>query len=147
MQTIKRLADAGIPVGINVAPVIPFLTDHELETLLEAGRDMGATTAGYVMLRLPWELKTLFRNWLEIHFPLKAAHVMSRVQQMRGGKDNDPEFGSRMVGQGIFAELLKQRFSKACTRLDLNNQGRRQIQRLDADQFCVPGLPVQGALF
>ena len=147
MQTIKRLANAGIPVGINVAPVIPFLTDHELETLLEAGRDMGATTAGYVMLRLPWELKTLFRNWLEIHFPLKAAHVMSRVQQMRGGKDNDPEFGSRMVGQGIFAELLKQRFSKACTRLDLNNQGRRQIQRLDADQFCVPGLPVQGALF
>ena len=147
MQTIKRLADAGIPVGINVAPVIPFLTDHELETLLEAGRDMGATTAGYVMLRLPWELKTLFRNWLEIHFPLKAAHVMSRVQQMRGGKDNDPEFGSRMVGQGIFAELLKQRFSKACTRLDLNNQGRRQIQRLDAGQFCVPGLPMQGALF
>ena len=99
------------------------------------------------MLRPPWELKTLFRNWLEIHFPLKAAHVMSRVQQMRGGKDNDPEFGSRMVGQGIFAELLKQRFSKACLRLDLNNQGRRQIQRLDAGQFCVPGLPMQGTLF
>lgn len=147
MQTIKRLADAGIPVGINVAPVIPFLTDHELEALLEKGRDMGATTAGYVMLRLPWELKTLFRDWLEIHFPLKAAHVMSRVQQMREGKDNDPDFGSRMVGQGVFAELLKQRFSKACARLDLNNQGRRQIQRLDAGQFRVPGLPVQGALF
>ena len=147
MQTIKRLAEAGIPVGINVAPVIPFLTDHELENLLEMGRDMGATTAGYILLRLPWELKELFRNWLEIHFPLKAAHVMSRVQQMRGGKDNDPEFGSRMVGQGIFAELLKQRFSKACTRLDLNNQGRRRIQRLDASQFRVPGLPVQGNLF
>ena len=147
MQTIKRLAEAGIPVGINVAPVIPFLTDHELENLLEMGRDMGATTAGYILLRLPWELKELFRNWLENHFPLKAAHVMSRVQQMRGGKDNDPEFGSRMVGQGIFAELLKQRFSKACTRLDLNNQGRRRIQRLDASQFRVPGLPVQGNLF
>ncbi len=147
MLTIKRLADAGIPVGINVAPVIPFLTDHELESLLETGRDMGATTAGYIMLRLPWELKTLFRNWLETHFPLKAAHVMSRVQQMRGGKDNDVDFSSRMVGQGIFAELLKQRFTKACMRLDLNNQGRRQIQRLDTSQFYVPGQPVQGALF
>lgn len=147
MQTIKRLAEAGIPVGINVAPVIPFLTDHELETLLEQGRDMGAATAGYVMLRLPWELKTLFRNWLEIHFPLKAAHVMSRVQEMSGGKDYDAQFGTRMVGQGIFAELLKQRFAKACIRLDLNNQGRREIQRLDVSQFRVPGRSVQGALF
>ena len=151
MQTIKTLAAAGIPVGINVAPVIPFLTDHEMENLLEMGREMGAGTAGYVLLRLPWELKELFRNWLQLHFPLKAEHVMSRVQEMRGGRDvardNDPNFGTRMVGQGIFAELLRQRFAKACARFDLNNQGRREIQRLDISQFAVPGRPVQGALF
>lgn len=147
MQIIKRLSDAGIPVGVNVAPVIPFLTDHELEALLEAARNHGATTAGYVMLRLPWELKTLFRNWLETHFPLKATHVMARVQAMHHGNDYDPTFGTRMTGQGIFAELLKQRFAKACARLDLNNAGRRQIQRLDASHFCVPGRAVQRALF
>lgn len=146
LQTVKRLAEAGIPVGINVAPVIPFLTDHELETLLEAGRNMGATSAGYILLRLPWELKELFRNWLENHFPLKAAHVMSRVQEMRGGRDNDPNFGSRMVGEGIFARLLEQRFAKACQRFDLNNTGRLQIQRLDTSKFAVPGRPVQGQL-
>ena len=146
MQTVKRLAEAGIPVGINIAPVIPFLTDHELESLLEMGRDMGATSAGYILLRLPWELKELFRNWLENHFPLKAAHVMSRVQEMRGGRDNDPNFGSRMVGEGIFARLLAQRFDKVCQRLDLNNAGRRQLQRLDTSKFAVPGRPVQGQL-
>ena len=151
MQAIKTLSTAGVPVGINVAPVIPFLTDHELESLLETGRRMGATTAGYVLLRMPWELKELFRNWLQQHFPLKAEHVMSRVQEMRGGRDfardNDPNFGSRMVGQGIFAELLRQRFAKACTRFDLNNQGRQKIQQLDTRQFAVPGRSVQGALF
>jgi DNA repair photolyase len=147
MQAIKTLAAAGIPVGINVAPVIPFLTDHEMENLLETGRQMGASTAGYVLLRLPWELKELFRNWLQQHFPLKAEHVMSRVQEMRGGRDNDPNFGTRMVGQGIFAELLRQRFAKACARFDLNNQGRREIQLLDTSRFAVPGKPVQGALF
>ncbi|MEO8101454.1 MAG: PA0069 family radical SAM protein [Betaproteobacteria bacterium] len=146
LQTIKRLAEAGIPVGINVAPVIPFLTDHELETILETARNMGATSAGYILLRLPWELKELFRNWLENHFPLKAAHVMSRVQEMRGGRDNDPQFGSRMVGEGIFARLLEQRFAKACGRFDLNNAGRRQIERLDTSRFAVPGRPVQGQL-
>jgi DNA repair photolyase len=146
-QTIRAFAEAGVPVGINVAPVIPFLTDHELETLLETGAKMGATNAGYVLLRMPWELKELFRNWLEQHFPLKAAHVMSRVQDMRGGRDNDPNFGSRMVGQGIFAELLRQRFHKACTRFGLNNGGRREMSRLDTSQFAVPGKPVQGALF
>ncbi len=146
-QIIKKVAEAGVLVGINVAPVIPFLTDHELETLLETGQRMGATNAGYVLLRMPWELKELFRNWLEQHFPLKAAHVMSRVQDMRGGRDNDPNFGTRMVGQGIFAELLRQRFHKACLRFGLNQRGRSELQRLDTSQFAVPGQPVQGALF
>ena len=147
MQTIKRLAEAGIPVGINVAPVIPFLTDHELETLLEAGRDAGASTAGYILLRLPWELKELFRDWLEQHFPLKAAHVMSRVRAMRGGLDNDPNFGSRMTGDGVFSTLLAQRFAKACERFQLNSRGRQEMQRLDISQFAIPGRAVQGVLF
>jgi DNA repair photolyase len=147
METIKRLSQAGIPVGINIAPVIPFLTDHELETLLATGREMGATNAGYVLLRLPLELKPLFRDWLQQHFPLKAQHVMSRVQEMRGGKDNDANFGSRMVGEGLFAELLKQRFAKACGRLGFDSGGRRIIQGLNTSLFCVPGRPVQAALF
>ena len=147
LLTIKRLAEARIPVGINVAPIIPFLTDHELETLLEAGHDMGASTAGYILLRLPWELKEVFRDWLQHHFPLKAAHVMSRVQAMRGGRDNDPNFGSRMTGEGILAKLLAQRFTKVCKRLDLNNRGRDELQRLDISRFTVPGRAVQGTLF
>ena len=147
LQTIKRLAEAGIPVGINVAPVIPVLTDHELETLLEAGRAAGALTAGYILLRLPWELKDVFRDWLEKHFPLKAAHVMSRVRAMRGGLDNDSNFGSRMTGEGILAKLLKQRFAKACERFQLNTHGRHEAQRLDISQFAVPGRAVQGVLF
>lgn len=146
LQTIKRLSEAGIPVSINVAPVIPFLTDHELETLIERGCEAGATSAGYVLLRLPWELKDLFRNWLENHFPLKAAHVMSRVQEMRGGRDNDPNFGSRMVGEGIFARLLEQRFTRACAKAGILRQGRREIEWLDVSRFAVPGKAVQGEL-
>ena len=147
LQTVKRLAEAGIPVGINVAPVIPFLTDHELEKLLEAGRDAGATSAGYTLLRLPWELKDVFRNWLGLHFPLKAAHVMSRLQSMRGGRDNDPNFGSRMKGEGIMAELLAQRFAKTCERLKLSRYGKRGIHGLDRLRFSVPGRGLQGTLF
>ncbi|MBL8510204.1 MAG: PA0069 family radical SAM protein [Betaproteobacteria bacterium] len=147
LQTIRRLADAGVPVGVNVAPVIPFLTDHELENLLAAGRDAGATTAGYIVLRLPWELKSLFRNWLLHHFPLKAEHVMSRVQEMHGGRDYDADFHSRMSGQGVFAKLLAQRFAKACARLGLNDRGRRSMMALDTKRFRVPGVPQQGLLF
>src|SRR5581483_4717785 len=96
--TIERLAAAGVPTGVMVAPVIPFLTDAELEAILEAARRAGGQSAGYVLLRLPWEVKDLFESWLEHHYPLKAAHVMSRVRAMRGGKDNDPNFGSRLRG-------------------------------------------------
>ncbi len=134
-------------MGINVAPVIPFLTDHEMEALLSAAQLLGASSAGYILLRLPWELKPLFRNWLETHFPLKAIHAMSRLQQMRGGKDNDPNFGSRMQGQGIFAEFLRQRYAKACARLGPGSYGRHTIQELDVSQFRVPGQHVQGVLF
>lgn len=146
-QTVKALAQAGIPVGVNVAPVIPFLTDSELEALLEAAAANGATRAGYIVLRLPWELKPLFKDWLHTHFPLKAAHVMSRLADFRGGRENDPRFGTRMTGEGIFARLLAERFQKACKRFGLNKAGRRSIETLDTAQFCPPSRAGQARLF
>ena len=128
-----------------VAPVIPVLTDHEAERILEAAAAAGATGAGHVMLRLPHEVAPLFREWLAVHEPLKAAHVMSRVQEMRGGRDNDPNFGSRMKGQGLFAELLNQRFHKACERLGLNR--RESAFDLDCSLFRPPSPKGQGTLF
>src|SRR4029450_515158 len=113
LLAVKRLSEVGIPVNVNIAPVIPFLTDSELEPIMEAAAAHGALSAGYVLVRLPWEVRPIFKDWLEKHFPLKAAHVMSRIRDMRGGRENDPNFGSRMVGQGEFAELLAQSFRKA----------------------------------
>ena len=145
LQAISRLADAGIPVGVLVAPVIPFLTDHEIEPVLEAAAAAGASSAGYVLMRLPYELKDLFRDWLDTHYPLKAEHVMSRVQQMRGGRDNDAAFGARMRGRGELAELLRRRFDIACKRLGLNN-GQRGSD-LATSLFRPPRLDGQLGLF
>jgi DNA repair photolyase len=114
------LRDAGVPVGTLVAPIIPAINDHEIEHILEAVAAAGARTAGYVMLRLPYEVKDLFREWLAAHYPLRAAHVMSLINDLRGGRDNDPNFGSRMSGKGPFAELVRRRFEIACKRLNLN---------------------------
>jgi DNA repair photolyase len=144
LLAIRRLADAGIPVYVNVAPVIPFLTDSEMEPILEAAKEAGAVGAGYVLLRLPWEVKDIFRAMLEAHFPLKAAHIMSRIHQMRGGRDNDPNFGSRMKGEGLFAELLSQRFKKASHRLGYDRWPRYE---LDTTRFRPPGREGQGRLF
>jgi DNA repair photolyase len=145
LLAIQRLADAGIPVNVNVAPVIPFLTDSELEPIMEAAARAGAKSAGYVLVRLPWEVKDIFRAWLEEHFPLKAAHVMSRIHEMRNGRDNDPNFGTRMVGQGLFAELLSQRFTKACKRFGLEGHG--DLFELDTTRFTPPSLHGQQTLF
>ena len=134
LQTMRTLAAAGIPVTVLAAPIIPQLNDKDLEATLEQAREAGATSAFYVMLRLPFELKELFRDWLHQHYPLRADHVMSLVQQMRGGKDNDPRFGKRMTGEGIFAELIAQRFAKACTRLGLV----RRSYPLRTDLFVPP---------
>jgi DNA repair photolyase len=142
IEAVRRLAAAGIPTGVNVAPVVPFLTDSELEAILDAAAAAGAIRAGYVLLRLPWELKGLFRDWLDAHFPLKADHVMSRLQNMRGGRDYDSRFGTRMKGEGIYAELLAQRFRKTCARLGLNVARRP----LDTTLFRSPSGP-QGDLF
>jgi DNA repair photolyase len=130
-----------------VAPIVPFLTDHEIERLLEAGAEAGATTAGYTVLRLPWEVKDIFRAWLTEHFPDKAAHVMARQQEMRGGRDNDPEFGSRMHATGIVADVIRQRFNKAAARLGLAPDGRWMMQTLRTDLFVPPGDVRQGVLF
>lgn len=143
LEAVRRLSAAGIPVNVNVAPVIPFLTDSELEAILESSAQAGASSAGYVLVRLPWEVRPIFKEWLEKHFPLKAEHVMSRVREMRDGRENDPSFGSRMVGKGTLAELLSQRFRKAIHRFGLDKPGHD----LDCSRFLPPSLNGQGSLF
>jgi DNA repair photolyase len=117
LKAMRTLADAKVPVGVLVAPIIPVLTEHEIEAVLEASHEAGATLAGYTLLRLPWEVKDLFREWLAEHFPERAAHVMSLVRSIRGGRDNDPQFGTRMHATGPVAALLRQRFQLACRKL------------------------------
>ncbi len=144
LQVIKALRDAGVPVGVNVAPVIPQLTDHDLEAILEAAAAAGARHAGWTMLRLPLEVAPLFRDWLATHYPLRAAHVMSLIRQIRGGKDNESRFGARMGGQGEFADLIRRRFALACRRLDLNTD---RDAPLDTARFRPPGGAAQLDLF
>jgi DNA repair photolyase len=124
LRTIRGLTAAGIPVGVLVAPVIPVLTDAELENILEASAAAGARSAGYVLLRLPHELKQLFRDWLEHNEPLKAKHVLTRMQAMRGGRDYDSSFGRRQSGEGEYATLLQQRFRRACAKFGLQPHQR-----------------------
>jgi DNA repair photolyase len=131
LRTIEALAKAGVPVGVSVSPIIPFLNEPELERILEAARNAGAQSAFSVVLRLPWEVNPLFQQWLEQRVPDRAARVMARVHEMRGGKDNDSRFGSRFTGQGVWAQLLRQRFEKAADRLGLS----RQRVALDLTQF------------
>ncbi len=134
LDAIRTLSDAGVPVGVLVAPVIPQLTDRDLEGILAAAASHGARHAGWIMLRLPLEVAPLFRAWLDAHHPLRAAHVMSVLQQLRGGRDYDAAFGARMRGQGQFAELIEKRFALACRRLDLN----RDRTPLDVTRFRRP---------
>jgi DNA repair photolyase len=141
LRTIESLSKAGIPVGVSVSPVIPFLNEPELERILEAARAAGAVSAFSIVLRLPWEVNPLFQRWLDEHVPERAARIMARVREMRGGKDSDSRFGTRMTGQGIWAELLRQRFDKACARLGLN---RSRIE-LDLTAFRVPGQALRQA--
>jgi DNA repair photolyase len=143
LEAVRRLSAAGIPVHVMIGPVIPVLTDSELESILEAAAKAGATSAGYVLLRLPWEVKPVFKEWLQKRFPLKYEHVMSRIRDMREGKENDPNFGSRMVGKGELAELLAQRFRKAVKRFGLD----KPYPELDCNRFVPPLLSGQASLF
>ena len=141
LRSMRLLADAGVPTGVMIAPVIPAVTDHEIEHILAAAADAGARSAGYVMLRLPYEVKHLFRAWLDEHYPQRAAHVMSLVNQMRGGKDYDARFGTRMRGEGPFADLVRARFVAACRKLNLNRGDRDNLgarTRLRTDLFAPP---------
>jgi len=136
LQALKTLSDAGVPVGVMVAPIIPQLNDPDLEAILEAAAANGAQGAGWVLLRLPREVAPLFREWLDAHYPLRAGHVMSVVRQMRGGRDYDSTFGSRMRGDGAFAALIEKRFTLACRRLGLNRG--REHAGLDTSRFRPP---------
>ena len=128
LRTLAALSSAGVPTAVMAAPMIPALNDHELEAILEAAAGAGARRAGYVLLRLPYEIKGLFREWLEKHYPDRATHVMSLIRAMRGGRDYDPTFGTRMRGTGPFAELLARRFRLACQRLGLNSDPRKPLE-------------------
>jgi DNA repair photolyase len=136
LRVIRELSQAGIPVGVLVAPVIPAITDHEMEDILAAASAAGATSAGYVLLRLPHELKVIFREWLKDHYPDRAAHVMSLINQARGGKDYDSEFGTRMKGTGAYAELLRARFELAKHKVGLDCADERY--ELDTSRFRPP---------
>lgn len=134
LQAMQTLAQAGVPVAVFASPMIPTINDVELEKILQAASDAGARYASYVLLRLPLEVRDLFVQWLQTHFPLRAEHVMHRVQEMRGGRDYDPDFAHRMKGQGLFAELLAQRFQIALKRYGL----QKLPSAADVSQFQAP---------
>lgn len=135
LKVIEQLAGAGIPTGIILGPVIPFINDHELEAILDAAAAAGAARASWIMLRLPLELDTLFQDWLQRHFPQRAEHVMNRIRDLRGGKSYDSGFGRRMTGTGPYADLIRQRFTKKATRLGLN---LHEAEPLRCDLFRRP---------
>ncbi|MGQ0620670.1 MAG: PA0069 family radical SAM protein [Panacagrimonas sp.] len=141
LRLIRHLSEAGVPVMVMASPMIPFINDAELESILEAGREAGAIAASYILVRLPREVKDLFRQWLDDHAPLKAQHVMSLIQQTRGGRDNDPRFGTRFTGEGQYAELIAKRFRVAARRLGFPIDKSERI-RLDRSQFRVPLKPM-----
>ncbi len=134
LEAVRELARAGVPVGVLASPMIPGLNDHELERILESAAEAGATSAGYLALRLPHELKQLFVDWLEAHYPTRARKILARIREMRGGRLNDPRFGSRMRGEGPYAELLRRRFSVCARRLGFASERIR----LDETKFRVP---------
>jgi DNA repair photolyase len=148
MDVLKALSQNGVPCGVMVAALIPALNDKTMEHVLEAAAAAGAREAAYVIMRLPHELKDLFKEWLAAHYPERATHVISIVRQMRGGRDNDPRFGTRMSGTGNFAELIEKRFDIACRKFGLNGHGAgREPPELDCSLFKRPGAPGQLALF
>jgi DNA repair photolyase len=143
LEAIAALARAGVPTAVMVAPIIPALTDHEVETILDAAATAGASQAGYILLRLPHEVKELFEAWLEAHRPLRRAHVLSLVRQCRGGRLYDATFGRRMRGEGPYASLIARRFDRAVQRLGL----ARPSPTLRSDLFVPPRPGAQLSLF
>lgn len=142
LRILKTLAEHGVPCGVSLAPQIPFLTE-DMEQVLEAAWEAGARSAFYHVLRLPWEVAPLFKQWLELHYPQRAARIMARIHDMRGGKDYDADFATRMKGSGPWAELIGQRFRKATARIGFN----RERTPFDVTAFRRPGAAGQGNLF
>ncbi len=142
LRTLRTLAEAGVPVGVSVSPQIPFIND-DMEQVLAAAYDAGARRAFYQVLRLPWEVAPMFRQWLELHYPDRAARVMARVQDLHGGKDYQADFGARMKGRGIWSDLLRQRFDKACRRLGYTQERKG----FDVSRFNPAALRPQRELF
>lgn len=139
LRTIRTLTHAGIPVSVSIAPVIPFVTEPDLERVMAAAVEAGAISISYVMLRLPWEVSPLFRQWLQAHFPDRAQRVMNRVREMHGGKDYDAAFGKRMQGEGVWADMIRQRFEKAAIRIGVGaHSGPSRIRHLDTSRFRSP---------
>lgn len=143
LDAIRKLADAGIPTGVLVGPVIPGLTDHELPAILEAAADAGARTASFIMLRLPHGVKDLFADWLERHRPDRKDRVLGRIREIRSGSLNDPSFGSRMRGEGPYAEHVRSMFRVSARRHGLD----RRAEPLSAEAFRRPAPGGQGDLF
>jgi DNA repair photolyase len=141
LDVVRRLNENAVPCGVMIAALIPALNDKTMEQVIAAAAAAGAKEAAYVILRLPYELKTVFKEWLTEHYPQRAEHVMSIVRQMRGGRDNDPRFGTRMSGTGSYAELIEKRFEVACRRFGMN---RRQTPDLDCTRFRPPARPRAG---
>ncbi|QMT59873.1 PA0069 family radical SAM protein [Legionella sp. PC997] len=133
IRIIKHLTDHGIPSRVMIAPIIPMINDMELEKIMKAAAESGAKHASYVLIRLPYEVKELFKEWLTKHFPERAEHVMSLIRQMRGGKEYDSRFGIRMRGEGEYANLLKTRFHLACKKFHLNIEPSPD---LEISKFC-----------
>ncbi len=148
LDVLKALSKNGVPCGVMVAALIPALNDKTLEHVLEQAASAGAAEAAYVIMRLPNELKVLFKEWLAAHYPERAEHVISIVRQIRGGRDNDPNFGTRMSGTGNYADLIEKRFDIACRRFGLNGHGAgRNPPELDCSRFRPPSRGGQIALF
>jgi DNA repair photolyase len=144
LAAVRALSDAGVPTYVNMAPVIPAITDGEVEAVVAAAAAAGALGVSYIPVRLPWEVAPLFRAWLDEHFPERAGKVMATIQSLRGGKDNDPGFFSRMKGQGPWADLLKTRFRIARTRAGFSDERRKLNLRCD---LFRPPAEAQGELF
>jgi len=142
LRVLRTLAEHGVPCGVSLAPHIPFLTE-DLEQVLEAAWEAGARSAFYHVLRLPWEVSPLFRQWLELHHPQRAGRIMARIHDMRGGRDYDSDFATRMKGSGPWAELARQRFTRATRRLGFN----AKRMEFDTGAFRPPSVGGQGALF
>jgi DNA repair photolyase len=137
LAAVRALADAGVHVGVNVAPIIPFINEPEIEAIVDAAAQAGAKSVHWTVLRLPWEVNPLFQQWLDQHFPERAARVMARVREMRGGRDYDSDFRTRMKGQGVWAQLIRQRVEKAAARCGIT----RQTPALDFSAFTRPAKP------